>query len=120
VGPKIAASIAQFFRETRNRELVERLRGAGLQFQYEFNKKKTVGPLAGMTFVITGTLKSLSRDEAKLQIEKAGGKVGASVTSKTTFLVAGEESGSKLEKAIKLEVPILNEARFLSMLGELR
>jgi DNA ligase (NAD+) len=120
VGPKIAASIAQFFRETRNRELVERLRGAGLQFQYEFNKKRTVGPLAGMTFVITGTLKSLSRDEAKLQIEKAGGKVGASVTSKTTFLVAGEESGSKLEKAIKLEVPILNEARFLSMLGELR
>jgi DNA ligase (NAD+) len=117
VGPKIAASITQFFLETRNRELVERLRGAGLQFEYEF-KKKAGGPLVGMTFVLTGTLKAMSREEAKRLVELAGGKVGAAVTRKTSFLVAGEESGSKLEKAIALEIPVLNESRFLAMLGE--
>jgi DNA ligase (NAD+) len=117
VGPRIAASIVQFFREPRNRELVERLRGAGLQFQYEF-KKISAGPFAGMTFVLTGTLTSMSREEAKLKIERAGGKVGASVSRKTTFVVAGEEAGSKLDKAIALNIPILNEKQLLAMIAE--
>jgi DNA ligase (NAD+) len=116
VGPKIAESIALFFKEARNRELVERLRTARLQLEYEDKKKKN-GPLAGMTFVLTGTLTKLTREEAKRRIEIAGGKVSSSVSKKTTFVVAGQEAGTKLEKAIELEIPVLDESRFLSMIG---
>ncbi len=115
VGPKIAESIVMFFREPHNRELVERFRASLLQFDYEL-KKPANGALTGMIFVLTGTLLSLSREEAKSRIESAGGKVGAAVSKKTSFVVAGEEAGSKLDKAVKLEIPILNETRFLSML----
>jgi len=119
VGPKIAESIIQFFKEARNRDLVERLRTAGLQFECEIKKQKSSGPLAGMVFVLTGTLSKLTRDEAKLRIEALGGKVSASVSKKTTFVVAGEEAGSKLEKAVELDIPVLNEGRFISMIGGL-
>src|SRR5207248_7120425 len=85
VGPKVAESVVQFFREPRNRELVERLRAAGLQFKYQQTKPKG-GPLAGLTFVLTGSLPTLSRDEAKAAIEAAGGKVSASVDRKSTRL----------------------------------
>jgi DNA ligase (NAD+) len=117
IGPKIADSIIQFFKETRNRELVERLRLAGLQFDHERKRRHSEGPLAGMTFVLTGTLSKLSREEAKLRVEALGGKVATAVSKKTTFVVAGEEAGSKLEKAQTLDIPVLDEERFLSMIG---
>jgi DNA ligase (NAD+) len=119
IGPKIAESILQFFKEALNRDLVERLRAAGLQMEQEIKKKKAAGPLAGMTFVLTGTLTKLTRDEAKRRIEVLGGKVSGSVSKKTTFVIAGEEAGSKLDKATQLEIPVLDEGRFISMIGGL-
>jgi DNA ligase (NAD+) len=115
VGPKVADSIRQFFAEERNRELVERLRSAGLQFSQKKAAPKR-GPLAGKTFVLTGTLPSLTRDEAKERIEAAGGKVAGSVSKKTSFVVAGEEAGSKLDKASQLGVPILDEPGLFAIL----
>jgi DNA ligase (NAD+) len=114
VGPKIAESIYQFFREPQNRALVERLRAAGLQFTHATSRPKA-GPLAGYTFVLTGTLPTLSRDEAKQAIESAGGKVSGAVSKKTSYLVAGEDAGSKLVKAQELGVRILSEEQLLSM-----
>jgi DNA ligase (NAD+) len=116
VGPKVAESIKQFFGEVRNRDLVEKLRRAGLQFAGEKQPKKKGGPLAGLTFVVTGTLPTLKREEAKARIEEAGGKVAGSVSSKTSYLLAGEEAGSKLEKARELNVPILDEPGLLALL----
>ncbi|MCC7175559.1 MAG: NAD-dependent DNA ligase LigA [Bryobacterales bacterium] len=116
VGPKIARSIWQFFREPHNRELVERLRSAGLRFEQEMVRKEG-GPLAGLTFVLTGTLPNLTRDEAQARIEAAGGKVTGSVSKKTDYVVAGSEAGSKLDKARKLGVPVLDEAGLLDRLS---
>jgi DNA ligase (NAD+) len=116
VGPKVADSIHEFFAEQRNRDLVENLRAAGLQFTAEKVHKKQ-GPLTGKTLVITGTLPTLSREEAKQRIEAAGGKVAAAVSSKTNYLVAGEEAGSKLDKAKALNVAILDEAGLFAMLS---
>jgi DNA ligase (NAD+) len=116
VGPKVAQSIWEFFREPRNRELVERLRAAGLKFEHHVPRKKA-GPLQGLTFVLTGTLPSLTRDEAKARIEAAGGKVTGSVSKQTSFVVAGEAAGSKLDKAQALGVPVIDEAKLLEMLG---
>jgi len=108
VGPNIAASIRSFFLEPRNRELVERLRKAGLQFT---GKKRQRGTqLAGKTFVLTGTLARYSRDQAKRLIEDAGGKVSGSVSKKTDYVVAGADPGSKLDKARELGVKVLDEA----------
>ena len=107
VGPRIAESIAEFFQEPKNRELVERLRKAGLTFA---GKKKERGTkLAGKTFVLTGTLPHYSRDEAKKLIEDAGGKVTGSVSKKTDYVVAGEDAGSKLDKAKELGVKVIDE-----------
>jgi DNA ligase (NAD+) len=117
VGPKVARSIWQFFREPHNKELVERLRKAGLQFGHAVSRKKEALPLAGLTFVLTGTLPNLSRDEAKARIEATGGKVTGSVSKKTHYVVAGEEAGSKLQKARELNVPIIDEAEMLKLLG---
>ena len=116
IGPKVADSIRQFFAEERNRELIERLRDAGLQFTAPKQRKKQ-GSLTGRTFVLTGTLPTLTREEAKARIETAGGKVVGSVSSKTSYVVAGEEAGSKLDKAQALNVPILDEAGLLAMLS---
>ena len=116
VGPKVAESIWEFFREDRNHELVEGLRQAGLQFVYSQKRKKT-GPLHGQTFVLTGALPHLTRDEAKARIETAGGKVTGSVSQKTNYVVAGEEAGSKLDKARELGVPVIGEAALLNLIG---
>ncbi len=116
VGPKVAHSIRTFFDEPRNRELVERLRAEGVQFEYERPRKKG-GLLDGLTFVLTGSLPSLSREEAKEKIEAAGGKVTGSVSRKTDYVVAGEDAGSKLDKARSLKIPVIDEAKLLEMIG---
>ncbi len=115
VGPKVADSILHFFHEQHNRELVERLRAAGLVFQHDI-KPKTGGKLKGLTFVLTGTLPAMTREEAEEKIEAAGGKVTGSVSKKTSYVVAGAEAGSKLAKAEKLGIPVLDEAGLLDML----
>ncbi len=116
VGPKVAESISAFFREPHNADLVERLRAAGLKFDH-LVKKKEGGKLKGLTFVLTGTLPTLSRDAAKKLIEDAGGKVSGSVSGKTSYVVAGEEAGSKLDKAVTLGVPVLTEAALTALLN---
>ena len=116
VGPKVSESIRQFFHEPRNLELVERLRQARLTFEHEIKKKKPIGPLAGKIFVITGTLPSLAREEAKERIESAGGKVTGSVSKKTDYVVAGADPGSKLDKASSLGVPVIGEPELLALL----
>jgi len=117
VGPKVAESIYQFFREKQNGELIERLREAGLQFTYQPARKKT-SRFRGLAFVITGTLAALTREEAKSIIEAAGGKVTGSVSKQTNYVLAGESPGSKLEKARALGVPVIDEGKLLSMLAE--
>src|SRR5450755_752663 len=92
VGPKVAESVYQFFHEPHNRELIERLRAAGLKFEYE-SKRKKAGALAGLTFVLTGTMPTLSREDATRLIEAAAGKVTGSVSRKTNYVVAGEDAG---------------------------
>ena len=115
VGPRIAESIREFFEEPRNRDLVERLRSAGLIFR---GKKRERGTqLAGKTFVLTGTLAKYSRDEAKKLIEDAGGRVSGSVSKKTDYVVAGSDAGSKLDKAKELGVPVIEEGEMEKLLG---
>jgi DNA ligase (NAD+) len=109
VGPKVSQSIRRFFLEQRNRDLIERLRQEGLSFKYQA-KRKAGGPLAGMTFVLTGTLPELSREDATNLIENAGGKVAGSVSKKTSYVVAGADPGSKLDKANALGVKVIDEA----------
>lgn len=116
VGPKVAESIYQFFREPRNQELIARLREAGLQFECQLARKKG-GALEGLTFVLTGTLPHLSREEAKARIEAAGGKVTGSVSKQTSYAVAGEAAGSKLDKAQALGIPVIGEPELIQMLG---
>ncbi|MGD0499621.1 MAG: NAD-dependent DNA ligase LigA [Bryobacteraceae bacterium] len=114
VGPKVAQSVFQFFREPRNRELVDRLRAAGLPFEYATRRPRS-GAAEGLTFVLTGALPTLTRDEARKLIEAAGGKVTAAVSKKTNYVVAGEEAGSKLAKARELGVAILTEAQLVEL-----
>jgi DNA ligase (NAD+) len=115
VGPKVGESVYHFFHEPRNRELIERLRDAGLQFTY-VSKRPKGGPLKGLTFVLTGTLPNLSRDDAKRLIETAGGKVSGSVSMKTNYVVAGEDAGAKLTKARELGIPIIDEEKLLDLI----
>ena len=114
VGPKVAQAIREFFDNKRNLDLVERLRKAGLTFAAE--KRVRGSKLEGLTFVLTGTLPNLTREDAKEKIESAGGKVTGSVSKKTDYVVAGEEAGSKLDKATSLGVTVLNEAGLLTLL----
>lgn len=114
VGPKVAEAIGEFFAEPRNRELVERLRAAGVVLTAE--RRVTTTSLEGLNFVLTGTLPTLTREQAKERIESAGGKVSGSVSKKTSYVVAGEEAGSKLEKAQQLGVAVLDEAGLLELL----
>jgi DNA ligase (NAD+) len=116
VGPKVSQSIRQFFHEPRNRELVERLRQAGLTFEHAIKEKKPAGRLAGKVFVLTGTLPNLTREDAKERIEAAGGKVNGSVSKKTDYVVAGADAGSKLDKANSLGVQVINEPDLLDLL----
>ncbi len=115
VGPRMAAAIVEFFSEPANRALVERLRAVGLNFTAAPKEKSS--KLAGISFVLTGTLPTLTREEATERIERAGGRVVGSVSKKTGYVVAGEEAGSKLEKARTLGVPVLDEAGLLALLG---
>ena len=115
VGPKIAGSILEFFALESTRELVEKLRQSGLRLEQE--AYEVVDILSGKTFVLTGTLPTLSRDEAAALIEDAGGRVTSSVSKNTDFVVAGEKAGSKLEKAEKLGVQILDEDGLKSLLA---
>jgi DNA ligase (NAD+) len=136
VGPVVAQSLRNFFDQPHNREVVEQLRSCGVtwaekEFVYAPPSKEGLhriaapdkdlqalvgGAFAGKTVVLTGTLPTLSRDEAKDQLEAAGAKVAGSVSKKTDFVIAGAEAGSKLEKAIELGVTVLDEAQFLAML----
>jgi DNA ligase (NAD+) len=115
IGPKVAATVRDFFSNERNLALVQRLRAAGLTFTAERRERGTT--LEGLTFVLTGTLPTLTREEAKEKIESAGGKVSGSVSKKTSYLVAGEEAGSKLDKATSLNIPILDEPALLNLLA---
>jgi DNA ligase (NAD+) len=114
IGEIIAKSIVEFFSIPANVALVNRLKAAGIDMTAE--KKQRSAELAGMTFVLTGTLPNLSRDEAKQKIESAGGKVAGSVSKNTNFVIAGDEAGSKLTKAINLKVPVLDEDGLLKLL----
>jgi DNA ligase (NAD+) len=114
VGPRISQAILEFFAQPANQALIETLRKAGVEMTAE--KKQRSTQLTGLTFVLTGTLPTLTRDEANARIESAGGKTAGSVSKKTSFVVAGEEAGSKLDKAIELKIPVLDETGLLAML----
>jgi DNA ligase (NAD+) len=114
VGPRISEAILDFFVREKNRELIEHLKAAGVDMTAEQKVRTT--QLAGLTFVLTGTLPTLTREEAKERIEAAGGKVAGSVSKKTNYVVAGEEAGSKLDKAVALKVPVIDEKQFLELL----
>lgn len=118
IGPQTALSVAAWFGNERNRELLEKLRAAGLQFAAEARQEPQGElPLAGLTFVITGTLPTMSRDEASAFIQHHGGKVTGSVSKNTSYLLAGEAAGSKLTKAQESGVPVIDEAALLAMAG---
>jgi DNA ligase (NAD+) len=117
VGPRVAEAIQEFFHEKRNREVIEKLRKAGLQFEQK-KARKAEGRLAGKQFVLTGTLPNYSRDEATHLIEDAGGRVIGSVSKKTDFVVAGADPGSKLDKARSLGVRTIDEAELMKLLGK--
>jgi len=114
VGPKVAAAVHEFFQNDQNRALIQRLAELGLKMTAE--KKQRTTQLEGLTFVLTGTFPTLSREEAKEKIEAAGGKVSGSVSKKTNYVVAGEEAGSKLTRAGELGIAVIDETALLGML----
>jgi DNA ligase (NAD+) len=115
IGPEIAASIVNFFHEPKNKEVMEKLCKAAVRPQ---KKEITAGnALQGKSFVLTGTLTSMARNDAKLIIENLRGSIHSSVTKKTTYVVAGNEPGSKLDKANSLGISVLNEKEFLKLIG---
>jgi DNA ligase (NAD+) len=116
VGPVVAQSVHTFFQQDHNREVVEQLRACGVHWEEGEPALRAPKPLAGKTFVITGTLPALSRDEAKDKLEAAGAKVAGSVSKKTDYLVAGAEAGSKLDKARELGVSVIDEEQMLALL----
>ena len=118
VGPVVAQSIHDFFAEAHNREVVQQLRELGVQWEEHEGTANVVLPLTGKTFVLTGTLPTMSRDEAKAQLEALGAKVAGSVSKKTTVVVAGAEAGSKLDKARELNVPVWDEAALQALLAK--
>lgn len=124
IGPEIADSVSQWFQVPANQTLIDRLKSAGLQLSSKsVNSPSTPQiaaetlPLVGQTFVITGTLPTMKRDEAKAKIEQAGGKVTGSVSAKTNYLVVGEDAGSKLKKAKSLGIPCISEAQLWELLA---
>jgi DNA ligase (NAD+) len=123
IGPVLAESVRSYLDEPRNRALIDRLRAAGLNMEVPLEQRAQrapEGPLTGKTYVITGTLASMSRDEATAAIERLGGKVAGSVSRKTAAVIVGAEAGSKADKARDLGVPMLDEAAFLDLVNESR
>jgi DNA ligase (NAD+) len=118
VGPIVAGHIRSFFEQPHNQETLQALKEAGVTWQEETVVQKEALPLAGETWVLTGTLSTMTRNHAKAKLESLGAKVAGSVSKKTACVVAGEAAGSKLEKAEKLGVPVLDEDGFQSMLEE--
>ena len=116
VGPVVAQSIVQFFREPHNAGIIRQMRAAGVHWPEVEVAKAAKLPLADKTFVLTGTLPNLSREEAKERIEAQGGKVAGSVSKRTTYVVAGADPGSKLDKARELGVAVLDERGLLELL----
>lgn len=119
VGPVVAEATFQFFDEPHNREVIAAMRAQGVQWA-DIARTSNSTAFAGKTFVLTGTLPTLKRDQAQAMIEAAGGKVSGSVSAKTSYVVAGAEAGSKLEKAQQLNIPILEESALLEMLQPLK
>jgi DNA ligase (NAD+) len=117
VGPIVAKSLRTFFDQAHNREVVEQLRACGVTWEEGEPAAATPKHLLGKTFVITGTLPTLSRDQAKDMVEAAGGKVAGSVSKKTDYVVAGTDAGSKLIKAQELGVAVIDEAHLLTLAG---
>jgi DNA ligase (NAD+) len=115
VGDVIAGAVREFFDRPESKELVEKLRRAGVRLEEQ--RQPRGGPLLGKTFVITGTLEAFSREDAKARIEALGGKVTNSLSGKTDYLVVGESPGTKLDKATKLGVATLDEKAFVALLG---
>jgi DNA ligase (NAD+) len=115
IGPKLAQSVADWFTRRPNRQVIEKLKLAGVRTEAEAVEPVGPQPLAGLTFVMTGTLPTMSREQAKAAIEAAGGRVTGSVSGKTDYLLAGERAGSKLAKAEKLGVPVIDEAALRQM-----
>ena len=118
IGPTMAADIQAFFQQAHNCEVIDSLRRAGVHWPDVARMVAVAGPLARQTFVLTGTLVAMSRDEAKSRLSALGGKVTDSVSKKTSYLVTGEAAGSKLAKAEKLGVSVLDEAKFLQLLAD--
>jgi DNA ligase (NAD+) len=114
VGPVVADSITSFMQEAHNREVIEQLLASGMKLTVE--EKIISAAVSGKTFVLTGTFPTLTRDEAKDLLEKAGAKVAGSVSKKTDYVVAGTDAGSKLTKAEELGVAVIDEAAMLSLL----
>jgi DNA ligase (NAD+) len=116
VGPIMAGHIEAFFAEPHNRKVITALRSAGVHWKESAPRWRSEGPLTGQTVVLTGSLASLTRDEARDKLEALGAKVAGSVSKKTSFVVAGEAAGSKLEKAEALGIEIWDEAKLLGFL----
>ncbi|MGD9109349.1 MAG: NAD-dependent DNA ligase LigA [Phycisphaerales bacterium] len=116
IGPVMAKSVYDYFRNPKNKEVIEQLTAAGVKPKAE--RKRSTGALAGKTFVLTGTLPNYKRSEVEKMIKDNGGKTGSSVSKNTDYVIAGDEPGSKLDKAKKLGVEIINEQQFLKMLGK--
>jgi DNA ligase (NAD+) len=113
IGPEVASSIVSFFKDTKNRETIERMLAAGITIEYD---KKGTQKLNGLTFVFTGSLKSMSRDEARKKAEELGAQTAPSISKKVNYVVAGEEAGSKLDKAKSMGIQIIDENEFLTLI----
>lgn len=118
IGPRIASSVERFFKDKNNIKIIERLKSAGLNFTGDNKSDSAKKILSGKTFVLTGELTTMTRDEAKELLESLGGKVTAAVSKKTNFVVVGSNPGSKYDKALSLNVPVLNEDEFKKMTGQ--
>jgi DNA ligase (NAD+) len=117
IGPKIAESIHAFFQEAPKRAIIEKLRQAGVNFEYK-RPKRVEGPLTGQSFVFTGTLASMPRSRGEAIVQELGGEATGSVTKKTHYVVAGADPGSKLQKAQNYGITVLDEDAFLALLRE--
>ena len=117
VGPQIADSVRRFLEDRHNSKIVEKLRKAGLRFEEKLEPAARQSPFSGKTIVLTGSLSTLSRDEAKEKIVELGGRVASSVSSKTDFVVVGADAGSKLDKAKKLGVRTIDEDDFSKLIS---